>query len=170
MIRPSRLVHTGMALLCTAIFVACNCAPTLQFLAVAPKNGTVYISGGEDAGVKGARRGARTMARNGRRAAAKARDITTAVCGSLQYSATAFYSNGTSRDQSSAVAWSSSDTSIAAIDNTGFATGVGIGFTNIGASLQGITAVATPLEVDFLNSITIAPTNPNVPLGSSPTF
>ena len=41
MIRPSRLVHTGMALLCTAIFVACNCAPTLQFLAVSPKNGTV---------------------------------------------------------------------------------------------------------------------------------
>ena len=127
--KPSRLVHAGMALLCAAIFVACNCAPTLRYLTVSPSSGTIYISGGDVGGVKAARRGARTIVRNGRRAALKPSDITTAVCGSLQFSATAYYSNGTTKDQSSTVSWASSNTSAASIDNTGLATGVGLGTT-----------------------------------------
>ena len=168
--KPSRLVHAGMALLCAAIFVACNCAPTLRYLTVSPSSGTIYISGGDVGGVKAARRGARTIVRNGRRAALKPSDITTAVCGSLQFSATAYYSNGTTKDQSSTVSWASSNTSAASIDNTGLATGVGLGTTNISVSLLGVSSAAAPLEVDLLNSIAVAPANPSVALGLTQAF
>jgi uncharacterized protein YjdB len=94
-------------------------------------------------------------------------DITTAVCGSLQYSATGYYSNGTTQDQTSAVTWSSSDSSVAGIDNTGLASGVGIGFSNIGATLAGITSSTVPLEVDQLNSITVASDGTSVAVGST---
>ena len=168
--QPSRLVHTGMALLCAAVFVACNCAPTLRYLSVSPSSGTVYISGGEDGGVKAARRGARAIVRNVRRAALKPSDITTAVCGSLQFSATGYYSNGTTKDQSTTVSWASSNTSAASIDNTGLATGVGLGTTNIVASLLGVSSAAAPLEVDLLNSITVGPPNPSLALGLTQAF
>jgi 6-phosphogluconolactonase (cycloisomerase 2 family) len=159
-----------MALLCATVFVACNCAPTLRYLTVSPSSGTVYISGGEDGGVKAARRGARTIVRNSRRAALKPSDITTAVCGPLQFSATAYYSNGTTKDQSSTVSWASSNTSAASIDNTGLATPVGLGTTNIVVSLLGVSSAAAPLEVDLLNSITIGPLKPSVALGLTQAF
>ena len=57
--KPSRLALSGLALVCAAIFAACNCAPTLRYVTVAPSNGTIYVSAPPDAGVKGARRGAR---------------------------------------------------------------------------------------------------------------
>ena len=168
--KPSRLVHAGMALLCATVFVACNCAPTLRYLTVSPSSGTIYISGGGEGGVKAARRGARTIVRNGRRAALKPSDITTAVCGSLQFSATAYYSNGTTKDQSTTVSWASSNTSAASIDNTGLATGVGLGTTNIGVSLLGVSSATVPLEVDLLNSLAVAPANPSVALGLTQAF
>jgi 6-phosphogluconolactonase (cycloisomerase 2 family) len=100
----------------------------------------------------------------------KPSDITTAVCGSLQFSATAYYSNGTTKDQSSTVSWASSNTSVASIDNTGLATGVGLGTTNIGVSLLGVSSATVPLEVDVLNSIVVGPPNPSLALGLTQAF
>ena len=174
--KPSRLALSGLAFVCAAIFAACNCAPTLRYVTVAPSNGTIYVSAQGDAGVKGARRGARVSrptarpmtrpsTQGGRKAAVRPQDITTAVCGTLQYSATGYYSNGTTQDQTSAVTWSSSNTSAAGIDNTGLATGVALGFSNIGATLAGITSSTVPLEVDQLNSITVASDGTSVAVG-----
>ena len=187
--KPSRLALSGLALVCAAIFAACNCAPTLRYVTVAPSNGTIYVSAPPDAGVKGARRGARVSrpmvrpstrpstspnarpsTQNSRKAAVRPQDITTAVCGTLQYSATGYYSNGTTQDQTSAVTWSSSDTSVAGIDNTGLATGAGLGFSNIGATLAGITSSTVPLEVDQLNSITVASDGTSVAVGSTTVY
>jgi 6-phosphogluconolactonase (cycloisomerase 2 family) len=179
--KPSRLALTGLAFVCAAIFAACNCAPTLRYVTVAPSNGTIYVSAQGDAGVKGARRGARVSrptarpmtrpsTQGGRKAAVRPQDITTAVCGTLQYSATGYYSNGTTQDQTSAVTWSSSNTSAAGIDNTGLATGVALGFSNIGATLAGITSSTVPLEVDQLNSITVASDGTSVAVGSTTVY
>ena len=168
--KPGRLALSGMALICAAIFVACNCAPTLRYLVVAPNNGTIYVSAPTGGAIRGARRAARTPVHTSRRAAVKPQDITTAVCGTLQFAATAYYSNGTTQDQSSAATWSSSDTNVASIDNTGFASGVGLGFTNIGATFSTATATTVPLEVDQLNSITVNPPTANIPSGGSQAF
>jgi trimeric autotransporter adhesin len=169
--KPSGLALAAVALFCAAVFAACNCAPTLRYITIAPGSGTIYVSGGGIGGVKAARRGARPMVRNSRRAAATPQDITTAVCGSLQFSATGYYSNGTTSDQSTAVTWSSSSTSVATVDNTGLATGVALGFTNINATLANITAQSvSQLEVDQLNTITVNPANPNISLGLSQAF
>ena len=112
----------------------------------------------------------RPSTQNSRKAAVRPQDITTAVCGSLQYSATGYYSNGTTQDQTSAVTWSSSDTTVAGIDNTGLASGVGLGFSNIGATLAGITSSTVPLEVDQLNSITVASDGTSVAVGSTTVY
>jgi 6-phosphogluconolactonase (cycloisomerase 2 family) len=179
--KPSRLALSGLAFVCAAIFAACNCAPTLRYVTVAPTNGTIYVSAQGDAGVKGARRGARVSrptarpmtrpsTQGGRKAAVRPQDITTAVCGTLQYSATGYYSNGTTQDQTSAVTWSSSNTSAAGIDNTGLATGVALGFSNIGATLAGITSSTVPLEVDQLNSITVASDGTSVAVGDTTVY
>lgn len=158
MIKPSRLALAGMAVLCAIIFAACNCAPTLRYLVVAPNNGDIYVSASGEAIKGGAKR---APARSTRRAAALPQQLSPgAVCGSLQYAATGYYSNGTTQDQSSAVTWSSSSTSVATISGTGLASGVALGFTNIGATLASITATAVPLEVDQLNSITVAAVPP----------
>jgi len=172
--KPSRLALSGIALVCAGVFAACNCAPTLRSLILAPNNGTIYVSAQQGDAIRGARRAASAPAHSTRRSAATPQDITTAVCGTLQYAATGYYSNGTTKDQTSAVTWSSSDTTKATIGpNTGLAQGVALGFTNIGATLGGITATTTQLEVDLLNSITVAPlppvTNP-LPAGQTQQF
>jgi 6-phosphogluconolactonase (cycloisomerase 2 family) len=89
----------------------------------------------------------------------------------LQYAATALFSDGSTQDASSTATWSSSSTSVASINNTGLATGVGLGTTNIGASFKGVIATSEPLGVDQLNSITLSPSSPGtVPQGSSVQF
>src|SRR5215472_13496813 len=162
--KPSRLVLSGLALICAAIFAACSSSPVLTHLLIAPNNATVYVSAPAGNAIRGgARRAASTRTR---RAAATPQDITTAVCGPVQYAATGFYSNGTTQDQTTSVSWSSSSTSVATIGaNTGLATGVGLGFANIGATLGNVTASTVQLEVDQLNSITMNPTSANIPIG-----
>ena len=168
--KPSGLALSGMTLLCAVIFAACNCAPTLRYLTVGPTSGTIYVSAPLGVAAGGARRAARPAIRSTRKAAVTPQDITTAVCGSLQYSATGYYSNGTTQDQSGKVTWSSSSSSVASVDNTGLASGVALGFTNIGATLGGITAPVQQLEVDQLNSITVAPANQSIAKGLTQVF
>lgn len=172
--KPSRFALSGMALVCAAILAACNDAPRLQFLTVAPLNGNIYESISADGAVRGAaRRGARpgvqSRGTTGRRAAAIP-PAATATCGSLQYAATAVFSNGSTQDASGTATWSSSDTTVAAVSTTGLASGVGLGTTNIGATFNGVSATSEPLLVDQLNSITVTPSSATQPLGSTQQF
>jgi len=163
-----------MALLCAAILVACNCAPILRYITVAPISGEIYVSGGDTGGVKGAvRHGVRPAQKSTRKSVARPADglpPVTASCGSLQYAATGLYSDGTTQDKSSLVTWTSSNTSAAVVSATGVASGIALGTTNIGASLGSIIATSEPLLVDQLNSITLSPTAPSVPAGTPVTF
>jgi 6-phosphogluconolactonase (cycloisomerase 2 family) len=170
--KPSRFALVAISLACAALLAACgDSTPVLRYISISPTSGTVYVSATPDSGVKAARRPARPMVRTSRRASATPRDITTAVCGSQQFSATGYYSNGTTSDQSMAVTWSSSSSSVATVDNTGLATGVGLGFANIGATLANVSAQSpAQLEVDVLNTITVAPPNPDIALGQAQAF
>ncbi len=171
--KPSRLALLGMALVCAAILVACNDAPRLQFLTVAPISGEIYVSGGGVAGVKGALRHARpalqTPPTTGRHPAALPPPVT-ASCGSLQYAATALFSDGSTKDASSTATWTSSNTSVAVVSSTGLASGIGLGTTNITATFNGIPSKSETLAVDQLNSITLSPLSATVPLGAGQSF
>jgi uncharacterized protein YjdB len=172
MISKSRsLVLSGMALLCAVILTGCNnSSPTLRFVGIGPTSGTIYVSAQPTGAVKGARRIARPAVNPKQKAAISAQDITTATCGSMQFAATGYFSDGTTQPQSSTLVinWSSSNTSVATVDNTGLATGIAAGTTNIGAtSLSGVAATAAALEVDQLNTITMSPTSGNIPNGTT---
>jgi 6-phosphogluconolactonase (cycloisomerase 2 family) len=174
--KPGRLALSGIALVCAAILIACSdSTPRLQFVTVAPISGEIYVSGGPGAGVKGALRHAPRPAlqqprgTTGRRSAAIPPPVT-ATCGSLQYAATALFSDGSTKDASSTATWSSSNTSVAVVSATGLASGIGLGTANIGATFSGVSATSEPLLVDQLNSITVSPSSATVPLGSSAQF
>lgn len=171
--RPSRLALSVVVLVCAAVLAACNDAARLQFVTVAPIGGEIYVSGSTTGGVRGARHAARPALQprgtTGRRAAALPPPVT-ATCGSLQYAATALFSNGSTQDVSSTATWSSSSTSVAVVSSTGLASGIGLGTTNIGATFNGVSATPEALAVDQLNSITLSPSAVTVPLGGSQSF
>ena len=172
--KPSRLALSGIALVCAAFLAACNDSPRLQFVTVAPLNGNIYESISAAGAVRGAaRHSARPAVQShgttGRRAAALPPSAT-ATCGSLQYAATALFSDGSTKDASSTATWSSSNTSVAVVSTTGLASGIGLGTTNIGATFNGIAATSEPLAVDQLNSITVSPSPAAQPLGSDQQF
>jgi 6-phosphogluconolactonase (cycloisomerase 2 family) len=174
--KPSRLAFSGMLLVCVAILAACcsSSGPRLQFVTVAPISGEIYVSGSAGAGVRGAaRHGARPALRSPRSTGKHAAEIlqpVTATCGSLQYAATALFSDGSTKDESSSATWSSSNTSVAVVSTTGLASGIGLGTTNIGATFSGIAATSEALLVDQLNSITVSPSPATVPQGSTVQF
>jgi 6-phosphogluconolactonase (cycloisomerase 2 family) len=172
MSKPGQLAFSGMVLFCAAILVACssNSKPpqlTLSSLTIAPSNGEIYVSASLAGGVRSAdhRGGAESVARP-----AVVPPPVTAICGKLQYTATAHYTNGNSTQVGIAVTWSSSNTSVASIDTTGLATGVGVGTTNIGATSMGIAATSDPLAVDQLNSISVSPSTSTAAPGGSQKF
>ena len=174
MSEPSRLPFLGMALVCAALLAACGDSARLQFVTVAPTSGEIYVSAAPAGGVRGAdHRGARpaliTPPATGRRPEAAIAPVT-ATCGSLQYAATAVFSNGLTQNVSSTATWISSNKSAATVSSTGLATGIGLGTTEISASFGGVTSSGETLAVDQLNSITLNPAAPNVPLGGNQTF
>lgn len=69
----------------------------------------------------------------------------------LQYTATAAFSNGTQQDVTSTVAWTSSNAAAASISGTGLATGLTPGASTISATLQGFTDTAD-LSVSVLTT------------------
>lgn len=166
--KPSRLALAGMAAVCTALLIACSSgSPTVQSVSVTPTNGEIFVAP-PGAAVR-ARASARTApSANRARRAIKAQDATAAACGSIQYAATAFYSNGTSQDVSSTASWTSSNTSVANISTSGLATGGVTGTTNISAAILGVAATPVPLLVDQLNSIAVSPAaTVNQPVGTT---
>jgi len=64
-----------------------------------------------------------------------------------QFKAVGTYSDGTTADITSRVAWASDNAEAAAIDNSGLATGVEAGIANVTAALDGITSPAQILVV-----------------------
>ena len=79
---------------------------------------------------------------------------------SQQFTAKGTYSDGTTQNLSSLVAWSSSAASVAIIDSNGLATGLGQGSASISVSYQGQTAASAPFTIlpAVLSSIAISPT------------
>jgi 6-phosphogluconolactonase (cycloisomerase 2 family) len=174
MSEPGRLPFLGMALVCAALLAACGDSARLQFVTVAPTSGEIYVSAAPAGGVRGAdHRGARpalaTPPATGRRPEAAIAPVT-AACGSLQYAATAVFSNGLTQNVSGTATWISSNKSAATVSSAGLATGIGLGTTEISASFGGVTSSGETLAVDQLNSITLSPAAPNVPLGGNQTF
>ena len=65
---------------------------------------------------------------------------------SIQFTATALYSDGTTKDVTSAATWATSDATIATVSATGLVTGVGDGTVSISATFQ--TATTTdPVQI-----------------------
>ena len=172
MSKPGHLAFSGMVLFCAAILIACSSGSkppqlTLSSLTIAPSNGEIYVSASLANGVRSAAR--RDAGESAARPAVLPPPVT-AICGKLQYTATAHYTNGNSTQVGITVAWSSSSTSVASIDTSGVATGVGAGMTNIGATSMGIAATSQPLAVDQLNSISVAPATSTAAPGGSQKF
>jgi len=95
-------------------------------------------------------------------------DLTLGIGIHQQYTATAIYTDGSSQDLSSAVAWSSSATSVATVDNNGLATTVAAGTTTITATLGTFSDTSTLTVVPAnLISIQVTPANPSIALGTN---
>ncbi len=126
---PSRFALAAVSLLCIAVLVACNCAPTLRYVTIAPLTATVYNGPGTATG-----------------------------CGTQQYTAVSYYSDGSQKDATSLVAWTSSNSSLASIGTTGLAsaTGTNVGTVTITGSTAGASQSAT-LTVNYLNALTVTP-------------
>lgn len=92
-----------------------------------------------------------------------------------QFLATGIYNDGSSKEITNLVTWSSSTSSIAIVSNSpgtnGLASTVGVGTTTISASLGSQSAVTT-LEVTAaaLLSITVSPATANLVIGASQQF
>jgi uncharacterized protein YjdB len=67
-------------------------------------------------------------------------NATLSIGGTQQFTATAYYSDGSSKEATNEATWESSDKSVATIDNTGLATGADVGNAQITASLEGVSS------------------------------
>ena len=90
-----------------------------------------------------------------------------------QFTATGHYSDGSSKDVTSSVQWSSSDSSIASVSASGMATAVAFGVVTVTAQSGSLQATAT-LNVSSaganLTSIAIAPTGVSIPVHTDQQF
>jgi hypothetical protein len=96
---------------------------------------------------------------------------------SLQYTATGTYSDGTTKNITSIVAWSSSATNIVTITSAGLATGIiggvqqgGSGQSIIGAALGSVSGSTTLTVTDYLTSITVSPPSVTLQIGAQQAF
>ncbi len=89
-----------------------------------------------------------------------------------QFTATGTYSDNSTANIASSVTWISATTSTATINSTGLATGVGVGTSQITASLSGVTSAADVLTVTAptLQSIAVTPANPSIVQGATQQF
>ncbi|HMT03659.1 MAG TPA: Ig-like domain-containing protein [Burkholderiales bacterium] len=93
-----------------------------------------------------------------------------------QFTATGIYSDGSTEDITYDAVWASSATNVATIgnaeNNSGLATPLTNGSTNITASLDGVTSAISTLTISnaTIQSVQISPTNPKIYLGSEQQF
>ena len=149
--KSGRIALATTSILCSLILAACNCAPTLRYVSVAPTSATIFaaaiVSGGETS------------------------TTTILPCTTQQFAATGYYSDGSQKDISSIAGWGSSNSNAATITTAGLASSVAaVGATGgtsvISATAGGATASAN-LAVDILTSIAVTPAAKTVPLGGS---
>ena len=96
---------------------------------------------------------------------------TLAVHTTQQLTATGAYTDGSSRDLTSNVTWSSSSTAAATVDVNGLVTGVAAGTTSITATLNGITqSMTVTITAPTITSISVTPEGFTVPIGISQQF
>jgi YVTN family beta-propeller protein len=81
--------------------------------------------------------------------------------GTVQFSATGTFVNGSTQDLTRQVAWSSGNGAVATIDAQGIATAVGVGSAGITATLAGVSGSAT-LAVARVTSLAVSPASPTV--------
>ncbi|MCJ7494204.1 MAG: Ig-like domain-containing protein, partial [Deltaproteobacteria bacterium] len=83
------------------------------------------------------------------------------------FTATGTFSDGTSRDITAQVTWSSSNTSIATVNSSGLATAVAVGTGTTITATSGKISGSTTLTVNSatLSSISVTPANPSIPAG-----
>jgi len=87
--------------------------------------------------------------------------------GTDQFSATGIYSDGSNQNLTSSVTWSSSATPIATITSTGLATGVGVGNSNISATLGTIQGSTWLSVAATLQALSLSPSTAQIPIGGS---
>ena len=88
-----------------------------------------------------------------------------------QYAATGKYSDGSTRDISSSITWSSGTTSVATISGGGLATAIKAGSSVITATLGSISGTATlTVTGPTLQSIAVAPGGVSIPAGLKQAF
>src|SRR5207253_587423 len=90
-----------------------------------------------------------------------------------QFSATGKYSDGSSKDLTSSVLWSSSDTSVASVNNAGLATGVVVGVVTVTAQFGAMQSSATLNITNAgtnLTGITLSPVAASVPVNTTQQF
>ena len=95
---------------------------------------------------------------------------TTSVGGTFQFTAHAYYSNGSVQDGTSLVTWASSNTSVATIVTGGLATGVGGGTTSITATAAGIQGASATLTVNAAVSVSVSPQKTATGTGQTVSF
>lgn len=86
----------------------------------------------------------------------------------LQMKAEGKYSDGSTKDMTSSVTWSSSDTNIATVSATGLVTGVGSGTVNIKAASGSVSnQSAVSVNKPAITSVAVSASSTTVPLGAS---
>jgi hypothetical protein len=88
----------------------------------------------------------------------------------LQFTATAKYSDGSTQNVTNSVSWNSTNTAAVSINSTGLGTGVGVGASTIQATSGSITGTAQATVTLALVSIAIAPANSAVAKGNTLQF
>ena len=88
-----------------------------------------------------------------------------------QFSATATYSNGSTSDVTASATWASSDTTVAAINPAGLATGNSSGSATISATFGAIGgSAALKVVAPVLTTIAVTPSSPSFANGSTEQF
>jgi trimeric autotransporter adhesin len=88
-----------------------------------------------------------------------------------QFTATGTYSDGSTQNLTNTAAWSSSNASVATINSTGLATGVGNGNSTIQAASGSVTGSTTlTVTAAVLSSIAVTPANPSIRKGMTQHF
>ncbi|MGH9917632.1 MAG: Ig-like domain-containing protein, partial [Nitrososphaerales archaeon] len=102
-------------------------------------------------------------------------DPTIYVGATQPFTATAYYSDGSSANVTTTATWTSSDNTVATIASGGVATGAAVGVSTITATLSGLSGSAT-LTVETrpppptLVSITVTPANPTIYVAQNQPF
>ncbi|HJW72844.1 MAG TPA: Ig-like domain-containing protein [Geothrix sp.] len=96
--------------------------------------------------------------------------VTLAPGGTRQLTATGTYSDGTSRDLSATVSWTSTAPAIATVSNTGLAAAMSAGTATIAASVSGVSGqavVSVTSASATLTALSITPSNPSIAKGGT---